>query len=70
MYLPLRGSQTTIWLFGSKHLRPLLIYGRGEDTGSLLQSQILSLEALVAALCRGDDRRVADERVVNSWVRN
>jgi len=70
MYLPLRGSQTTIWLLGSKHLYLVLTYGSGEDKGSLLQSQILSLEALVAALCCGDDRCVADERVVNSWVRN
>jgi hypothetical protein len=30
----------------------------------------MSLEALVAALCCGDDGRVADERVMDSWVWN
>jgi hypothetical protein len=30
----------------------------------------MSLEALVAALCCGDDGCVADERIVDSWIRN
>ena len=36
----------------------------------LLQGQIVGLEALVTALGCGDDRRIADERVVDSGVRN
>ena len=37
---------------------------------NLLQCQVLGLEALVAALRRRDDRGVADERVVDSRIRN
>jgi len=80
MYFPLRGSQTTIWLLGSKHLGrwcqkniPILKeknIGGWEGRKNLLKSQILRLETLVRTLRSTDHRRVTDQRVMNSRVRN
>src|SRR5258705_1725130 len=69
MYLPLRGSQTTIWLLGSKHLR-VLVNGSEAHEENILQGQIQGLEALVAALGGADNRRVTDQGVVDSGVRD
>lgn len=33
-----------------------------------LEGQVLSLETLVRALSRGDNRRITDEWVMDSWV--
>jgi hypothetical protein len=69
MYFPLRGSQTTIWLLGSKPARVsyavLLPWTMKQLT---LEGKVADLEALVRALLRRDDRGVADERVVNTRV--
>lgn len=68
MYFPLRGSQTTIWLLGSK---PGLISNNStkRSSGQLtLEGEVADLEALVRALLGGDDGRVADEGVVDTRV--
>jgi hypothetical protein len=70
MYFPLRGSQTTIWLLGSKpdhhvSLRSTTILKIARLT---LEGKVADLEALVRALLGRDDGGVADERVVDTGV--
>jgi hypothetical protein len=68
MYLPLRGSQTTIWLLGSK---PELISKamKGRAVARLtLEGKVADLKALVGALLSRDDGRITDERVVDARV--
>ena len=68
MYLPLRGSQTTIWLLGSK---PELIskVTKGQAVTQLtLEGKVADLKALVGALLSRDDGRITDERVVDARV--
>lgn len=69
MYFPLRGSQTTIWLLGSK---PSTVSGNFSPCLAqlTLEGQVRNLEALVRALLSRDNRGVADERVVNTRVRD
>lgn len=72
MYLPLRGSQTTIWLLGSK---PVICQYLGFGSlrvllGRTLEGKLLDLEALVRALGSRDDGSVADERVMDTRVRD
>src|SRR5690348_6208383 len=73
MYLPLRGSQTTIWLLGSKpgqkSAQPPTQTAVAESKLTL-EGQVGNLEALVRALGGRDDRRIADERVVDAGVGN
>src|SRR3569833_3401866 len=77
MYLPFRGSHTTIWLFGSKpawereasatersgfHCCPT------RRSRLTLEGQVVDLEALVRALRSRDDGGIADQRVVDTGV--
>lgn len=68
MYLPFRGSQTTIWLLGSKPRVCQYVYSRASLCKLTLEGEVVDLEALVGALGGRNDGGVANERVVNSGV--
>lgn len=70
MYFPLRGSQTTIWLFGSKHLIWLAYKYIENNEECLLEGQVLGLETLVTALRGTDDWCITDQWVMDSGIRN
>ena len=72
MYFPLRGSQTTIWLLGSKPGQVSKTCTGRTDMASqrTLEGKVRDLEALVGALLGRDDRRVTNERVVDTRVRH
>lgn len=57
MYFPLRGSQTTIWLLGSKHLLRSALKSQKEKGyfKDVLKGKFLGFEALVTASCSRDD---------------
>jgi hypothetical protein len=68
MYFPLRGSQTTIWLFGSKPV-PVSLAEVGLPNYVLtLEGQLADLEALMRALLGRDDRCITNQWVVNAGV--
>ena len=67
MYFPLRGSQTTIWLLGSKPAHVSVVVRHG-DLKLTLEGKVADLEALVGALLGRDDGGVADEGVVDTRV--
>jgi hypothetical protein len=70
MYFPLRGSQTTIWLLGSKpnHCVSVILTAILEIARLTLEGQVADFEALVGAFLGRDDRGVADEWIVDTWV--
>lgn len=78
MYFPLRGSQTTIWLFGSKPVCMLGFYihliGRGVYIKQVieftLECKVIDFEAFVGASVAGYNRRITDEGVVDTRVRD
>ena|ERR1700712_5219407 len=68
MYLPLRGSQTTIWLLGSKPEGVSSVRFFTADTSHTLEGQIVDLEALMRAFVVGDNWGIADQRVMNTRI--
>lgn len=71
MYFPLRGSQTTIWLLGSKPSHVNTHRDASLKVRQLtLEGQIADLEALVRTLLRRHHRSVADQGVVDTRIRH
>ena len=74
MYFPLRGSQTTIWLLGSKPKQVSIAVWYScsglRDRRHTLECEVADLEALVRALLGRDDGGVADQRIMDTRVGN
>lgn len=71
MYLPFRGSQTTIWLLGSKPIDIVSIScNQGAKDPRTLEGKILHAMALVGVAVFGHNGSVRDQRVMDTRERN